>query len=53
MTGSQDIQNGRILSGQPVYIIQQTVEAGSKRYGITTKRDTEDHYLLIIQLAVF
>jgi len=35
------------------YHIQQPAQADSKRYAITTDRDAKDHYLYIIQLAVF
>jgi len=41
------------LLNNQYYFIQKPAEDGSKRYGITTERDTEDHYMHIIQLAVF
>jgi len=41
------------LSHNQYYIIQQPAEAGSKRYVKSTDMDTEDHYLYVIQLAVF
>jgi hypothetical protein len=41
------------LVSSSVYFIKLPAEACSIRYAITTERDTEDHYLYIIQLAVY
>jgi hypothetical protein len=50
---SHRVGNHSYLSHNQYYIIQQPAEAGSKRYVKSTDRDTEDHYLYVIQLAVF
>ena len=50
---SHQVGNQSYLSHHHYYIIQQPVQAGSKRYAISTDRDAEDHYLYIIHLAVF
>ena len=36
------------LSHHQYYIIQRPAEGGSKRYAITTERDTKNHYVYII-----
>jgi hypothetical protein len=41
------------LVSSSVYFIKQPAGSSSIKYAITTERDTEDHYLYIIQLAVY
>ena len=50
---SHQVGNQSCLSHHHYYIIQQPVEADSKRYAISTDRDAEEHCLYIITLAVF
>ena len=50
---SHQVGNQFYLSHHHYYIIQQPVQAGSKRYAISTDKDTEDHYLYTIHLAAF